>query len=70
METKIQRAIIKLLKENKKGLSIAEIYRATKFMRITITVNLLKLELQNLISHKVFGQTKVYYLSQENLQNV
>ncbi len=57
--------IIKLLKENKPGLTIADISRVLKITRNTIAISLARLEGADKIKIRKVGMAKIYSLKPE-----
>ncbi len=62
METKI----IEALRENKKGLTIADLVRELKSSRFMVRTALSLLEGANKVSFKEAGMAKIYFLKSED----
>lgn len=62
---RIIKEIIKILKEDRRGLTIQEISEKTKVSRITASIALARLEGMGEIDVRIIGNCKLHYLREE-----
>ncbi len=68
--SQIKESILRILSDSNSGLGISEISKRINVYRATVSKYLVALEHQGLVSSKMLGTSKLFFLSEKKVQHI